>query len=336
MPVPPSSLDRRTFLGVSCAALATAALPGAARGAAAASFAAKPLFEISLAQWSLHRTLRAGTIDNLGFPAKARSFGIAAVEYVNSFMKDRARDAKYLAELKKRCADAGVRSVLIMCDGEGALGDPDEGKRQRAVANHHPWIDAAKELGCHAIRVNAQSSGTWEEQQKLAADGLRRLCEHGATAGIDVIVENHGGLSSNGKWLSETLKLVDHPRCGALPDFGNFRVGKDEVYDRYVGTAELMPFARGVSAKSHDFDERGNEIHTDYRKMLDIVVVQHGWRGCIGIEYEGGKLGEDDGIRATQKLLETVRAELQQRLDAQAKEPAAKDEAGARPRKDGK
>ena len=283
-----------------------------------------PLFPISLAQWSLHKALFAKELDNLDFPAKAASFGCTGVEYVNVFWKDKAKDAKYTAELKKRCADAGVQNVLIMCDGEGALGDPKEAARKRAVENHWQWVDAAKELGCRAIRVNAQSAGSYEEQQKLAADGLRALCEYGDKAGIDVIVENHGGLSSNGKWLSETLKLVAHPRCGSLPDFGNFKVSDKETYDRYQGTDELMPFARGVSAKSHDFDEQGNEIHTDYRRMLEIVCGKHGWRGFVGIEYEGSKLSEPDGIAATKKLLERVRDELQGRIEA-----AAKDGAGA-------
>jgi L-ribulose-5-phosphate 3-epimerase len=303
-------LDRRHFLAVAAGAAGAVALP--ARTARALPRASP--FGISLAQWSLHRTLQKGELDTLGFPAKARSFGIAAVEYVNTFWKDKARDEKYLAELKQRCDGEGVQSLLIMCDGEGALGDPDEAKRTRAVANHDRWLDAAKALGCHSIRVNAQSSGSWDEQQKLAADGLRRLCERGDTAGIDVIVENHGGLSSNGKWLAATLKLVAHPRCGSLPDFGNFRVDAEQTYDRYIGVAELMPFARGVSAKSHDFDDAGNEVHTDYVRMLDIVVVQHGWRKFVGIEYEGDKLSEGDGIVATKKLLERERERIERQL----------------------
>jgi L-ribulose-5-phosphate 3-epimerase len=303
-------LDRRRFLAVAAAAAGSVALP--ARSGRPLPRA--PLFDLSLAQWSLHRTLRKGELDTLGFPQKAKSFGIAAVEYVNTFWKDKARDEKYLAELKKRCDGEGVKSLLIMCDGEGALGDPDESKRTRAVANHDRWLDAAQALGCHSIRVNAQSSGSPEEQQKLAADGLRRLCERGDAAGVDVIVENHGGLSSNGKWLAATLKAVDHRRCGSLPDFGNFRVDADETYDRYVGVAELMPFARGVSAKSHDFDGDGDEVHTDYARMLDVVVVQHGWRKHIGIEYEGDKLSEDDGIVATKKLLERHRERIERAL----------------------
>lgn len=270
-------------------------------------------FRISLAEWSLHRALfgQSGTkIDNLDFPVLARQeYGIDAVEYVNQFFKDKARDQKYLSELKKRCDDNGVRSVLIMCDGEGALGDPDEAKRKQAVENHHRWIDAALFLGCHSIRVNAQSSGSYDEQLALAADGLSRLTEYGAKNKIGVIVENHGGLSSNGAWLAAVMKRVNNPSCGTLPDFGNFRISKDEEYDRYKGTAELMPFAKGVSAKSHDFDEQGNEIHTDFFRMMKIVL-DAGYSGFVGIEYEGSKLSESEGIRATKKLLERVKDRL--------------------------
>ncbi len=315
MTTTPSPLDRRRFLATAAAAAVAVRLP-ASLGALAAPRA--PLFEISLAQWSLHRALRGKEFDNLDFPKKARSFGIGAVEYVNQFFADKARDEKYLAELKKRCEGEGVKSLLIMCDGEGALGDPDEKRREQAVENHHRWVEAAKFLGCHSIRVNAQSRGSWDEQKKLAADGLHRLSEFGDTHGIFVIVENHGGLSSNGKWLAETLKAADHPRCGALPDFGNFRVSDKETYDRYVGVDELMPFAKGVSAKSHDFDDAGNEVHTDYARMLEIVVGKHGWRGHIGIEYEGGKKSEDQGIAATKALLERVRDAMQKALDAKA------------------
>lgn len=313
-----SSVDRRGFLGVAASLCGSAALASSPLGRLAGpcdNWRPGELFEISLAQWSLHRTLRGPDLDNLGFPKKAKSFGIDAIEYVNSFWKDKAKDAKYVAALKKRCSDEGVRSLLIMCDGEGALGDPDPKKRQRAVDNHHKWVVAAKELGCHSIRVNAQSRGKYDEQMKLAADGLRKLCEFADVHDIYVIVENHGGLSSNGAWLSATLKAVDHKRAGALPDFGNFRLGKGKEYDRYKGVDELMPYAQGVSAKSHDFDEGGDEVHTDYQRMLDIVVQKHGWRGHIGIEYEGGKVSEDEGIRRTKRLLERERARLRAVID---------------------
>jgi len=211
--------------------------------------------------------------------------------------------------MKQRAVDAGVRSLLIMIDGEGALGDPDDAKRTQAVENHYKWVEAAQALGCHSIRVNAASGGSYEEQLELAADGLRRLTEFGAKHDLNVIVENHGGLSSNGAWLAAVMKKVAHPRCGTLPDFGNFRISKDEHYDRYQGVKEMMPFAKAVSAKSHDFDEHGNEKHTDYQRMVKIVL-DAGYHGYIGIEYEGSALSEPDGIRATKRLLERVREEL--------------------------
>ena len=208
----------------------------------------------------------------------------------------------------------GVKSLLIMCDREGALGDPDDAARTTAVENHYKWIDAANYLGCHSIRVNAQSEGEYDEQIKLAADGLSQLTEYGTKYNINVIVENHGGLSSNGKWLSGVIDMVNHPRCGTLPDFGNFYLGTwedkgNDWYDRYVGVEELMPYAKAVSAKSHNFNEDGDEKDTDYSKMMRIVL-DAGYRGYVGIEYEGSDLSEMDGIASTKKLLEKVRDEL--------------------------
>jgi sugar phosphate isomerase/epimerase len=268
-----------------------------------------PQFSISLAEWSLHRMIKANKLDNLDFPKFTKEeFGIDAVEYVNQFFKDKAEETAYLDELKQRCEDQGVKSLLIMVDGEGQLGDADDASRKQAVENHYKWLSAAKHLGCHSIRVNAASSGSYEEQRERAADGLRQLAEKGSEFGLNVIVENHGGLSSNGGWLSSVIKQVDLPNCGTLPDFGNFHVGEGEEYDRYLGVDELMPFAKAVSAKSHDFDEDGNETHTDYAKMMEIVLG-HGYHGYVGIEYEGGNLSEVEGIKATKRLLERVQTD---------------------------
>jgi L-ribulose-5-phosphate 3-epimerase len=311
-------MNRRDFLKRSAFLAAGAGLagPGATEGLAAAIAGARggaePIFKISLAQWSLHRTIFGGQLDPLDFARVARNdFGIDAVEYVNQFYKGKGEDRAYLQELKKRADDHGVKSLLIMCDGEGALGDPDEARRKQAVENHYKWVEAARFLGCHSIRVNAASRGSYEEQVRLAADGLRRLVEFADGVGINVIVENHGGLSSNGAWLAEVIRRVDHPRAGTLPDFGNFRISSnpEQWYDRYKGVAELMPFAKGVSAKSHAFDEQGNETGTDYRRMLKIVL-DAGYRGYIGIEYEGSQLSEPEGILATKRLLERLREEL--------------------------
>jgi sugar phosphate isomerase/epimerase len=304
------SFNRRVFLKSSAAAGAAIGLGTAPAPATFADVKGEPLFKISLAEWSLHRTLKEGKMDNLDFPAFARKeFGISAVEYVNQFFKDKAKDKKYLSDLKKRCDDSGVKSVLIMIDGEGSLGHPDDAERKKAIENHYQWVEAAKFLGCHSIRVNAHSEGSYDEQMKLAADGLRRLNEFGAMHDIGVIVENHGGLSSNGQWLAGVMKMVGHKNCGTLPDFGNFRVSDTEEYDRYQGVKELMPFAKGVSAKSHEFDDKGNEVRTDYFKMIQIVL-DAGYHGYIGIEWEGEEPGEVEGIRLTQRLLGRVRDKL--------------------------
>lgn len=306
-------LTRRAFMISGTRAAGAVALAGmAARpGSALAALEPRaPLFRISLAEWSLHRTIRSGELDHLDFARVTRTeFDLDAIEYVNGFFKDKAEDAAYLAEMNRRAADHGVHQHLIMCDGEGRLGDPDAAARQQAVENHYRWVHAAKTLGCAMIRVNAASEGTPEEQAKLAADGLRRLTEYAANVDIDVVVENHGGLSSSGAWLSDVMRRVDHPRCGTLPDFGNFNLGNGQTYDRYQGTAELMRFAKAVSAKSHDFDADGNESDKDYRRLMRIVL-DAGYRSWVGIEYEGQRLPEREGIALTKRLLERVRAEF--------------------------
>ena len=270
------------------------------------------LYAISLAQWSLNRQFFGGKLNALDFAKVTKEeFDLDAIEYVNQFFKDKANDEAYLGQLKSRAADHGVKSLLIMVDGEGSLGHGDTAERNKAVLNHHKWADAAKFLGCHSIRVNAATTGngSFEEKQKLAADGLRSLSEYGANLGLNVIVENHGGLSSNGAWLAGVMKIVNLPNCGTLPDFGNFNVGDDKWYDRYQGVAELMPFAKAVSAKSHEFDEKGDEVRTDYRRMMNIVLAD-GYRGYVGIEYEGSKVDAYTGIKKTKQLLEAVRDEL--------------------------
>jgi len=300
--------------GIGTAVTASSVFPGIL---AACNKPSPLFFSISLAQWSLHRTLKRWDNDHyteasgdpLDFPILARNqFGIGAVEYVNTFYYHKAEDKNYLTELKNRCEGEGVRSLLIMVDSEGHLGDPEEDKRIKAVKNHYKWVEAAKFLGCHSIRVNAYSEGSWETQIQLASEGIRSLCEFAEDFRVNVIVENHGdGLAANGKWLVELMEAVDHPLCGTLPDFGNFKSGSGGPYDRYTGVGELMPWAKGVSAKSHDFDGEGNETSTDFYKMLRIIK-DAGFTGYIDIEYEGDILSEPDGIMATKALLEKAGA----------------------------
>jgi len=266
-----------------------------------------PLFKISLAQWSLHRHLFANRIEsNLDFPIIARNqFGIDAVEYVNQFFPDKAEDIKYLKELKNRSDSVGVKNLLIMCDNEGDMGAKCKTERNKAVLNHRKWVDAARFLECHSIRINALGDGTPEEQKDQMIESLSKLAEYAEERRINLIIENHGKLSSNAVWLSEVIKKVNNPLIGTLPDFGNFPEG----INIYESVEKLMPFARGVSAKSYDFDGNGNETTIDYERMLRIVVVS-GYRGYVGIEYEGKLLSEYEGIIKTKALLERIRTKL--------------------------
>ena len=274
-------------------------------------------FKISLAEWSLNKNLFGKKITNMDFPGIAKNqFGIHALEYVNQFFMDKAENEAYLKELKSRTSDLGVRNVLIMVDQEGHLADEDDKKRQECIENHYKWVEAAKFLGCHSIRVNAYATSKDPEEGKTAAvDGLSRLTEFAEPYGLNVIVENHGGFSSNGQWLSSVMKQVNKPTCGTLPDFGNFCIergpdGCKDEYDRYKGVKELMPFAKGVSAKSGEFDAKGNSVDTDYLKMMKIVK-SFGYTGYVGIE-SGGKSPESEyeSIRLTKALLEKVGAKL--------------------------
>ena len=305
-------LNRREFLTVAGASAVTAA-----RSLGSPRPAADPLYRISLAEWSINRPLFGGQMQHLDFARIAKSVGIEAIEYVNQFFKDKAKDAAFLREMNSRAQGEGVTQVLIMCDGEGNLGDPDAAKRQTAVENHHKWVEAAKTLGCHTIRVNGYSSGTPEEQMKLVADGMHKLCEFADTHAINVVIENHGGLSSNGKWLVQTIRMANHPRAGTLPDFGNFRIAgpsrtnpdvKVESYDSYVGVAEMMPLAKGVSVKPRVWDSQGNSSDIDLLKMMKIVV-DAGYRGHVGIEH-GPEGKELEGVKQLRQQLEAVRDQL--------------------------
>lgn len=266
----------------------------------------KEAFSISLAEWSLHNTLFAKKLDNLDFPLKAKKdFGINIVEYVSVFFDKKEKDPAYLKELKNRTDSEGIQNHLIMVDREGNLGDLDSKARLTAVENHYKWVDAAKYLGCKTIRVNAAGKGTAEEVKAAAIDGLGRLTEYGKKNRINVIVENHGGYSSDGKWLSSVIKEVNSPFCGTLPDFGNFGLGNGQEYDKYLGVQEMMPFAKGMSAKSMKFNADGEESDIDYSRMFSIIRAAK-WSGIVGIEYSGSGESEDEGIRKTKALLEKV------------------------------
>ena len=272
-------------------------------------------FKISLAQWSLHRALRKNTIDNLDFASKSRSFGCEGLEYVNGFFKDKAKNFSYLKEMNLRANSEGQKNVLIMIDGEGSLANPDAKQRLQAIENHYKWIEAAHFLGCHAIRVNLAGGINKDDAIKDSIDSLSKLSEFAKGSNINVLVENHGGFSSNGAWMKTVFNNIQNKNCGTLPDFGNFCIKKDndknciEDYDRYTGIQELLPFAKAVSAKSYDFDSNGNETTIDYLKVMRMVK-NSGYNSFVGIEFEGNNVSEEKGIELTRDLLIKVGNQL--------------------------
>lgn len=277
---------------------------------------------LSLAQWSIHRALESGSLRAEDFASIAKNdFGIQAVEYVNSFYKDHATDKAFWEKMRAVADSLQVKSLLIMVDDEGDLGNTNQAERRLAVENHFKWVDAAKILGCHSIRINAFGEGQKKEVQAAMVDALKQLCTYAIKDSINVLIENHGLYSSDGKWVAEIMRQVNMPNCGTLPDFGNWCTAEKwgsteaekncvEQYDRYQGVSEMLPFARGVSAKSYAFGEQGEETIIDYTKMLSIVK-DSGFTGYIGIEYEGSPLSEKDGILATKSLLEKTWAYLE-------------------------
>jgi len=308
--------SRRTFIKQS--------LLGAGTLMVASSFrspgSAEPSLTISLAEWSFHRALQEGKLDHLDFPAKAKKeFGISAVEYVNGFFggtkmdfREAAKNKTYLNELLKRSQDAGVFNHLLMCDDEGPLSAPDQKERLASVDNHKKWIEAAKILGCLTVRVNLHGEGDPEERKKASIDALSRLGEFAKPMNINVVVENHGSVTSNAEWLTGVMKQVSMNNVGTLPDFGNFcmshpwgtiQEGCNDQYDIYKGIQLMLPYAKGVSAKTYDFDGNGQQPLLDYKRLL-AIVKESGFSGYIGIEFEGINQPEEEGVRNTQALLQ--------------------------------
>lgn len=290
--------------------------------AAETSEAEAPPLKMSLAQWSIHRALENGELKAENFAAIAKNdFGISAVEYVNQFYVAHATDEAFWKMMRAKADSLGVKSLLIMVDNEGDLGNPNAVERKKAVENHFKWVNAAKILGCHSIRINAFGEGTKEEVKAALVDALQQLCAYAAKDSINVLIENHGLYSSDGQWIADVIKKVNMPNAGTLPDFGNWCTAVKwgstereknctEAYDRYQGVAEMLPFAKGVSAKSYAFNEQGDETVIDYSKMLKLVKEAKNFSGYVGIEYEGSPLSEPEGIRATKALLEKTWKEI--------------------------
>lgn len=273
----------------------------------------KPFFKISLAQWSLHKAIQQKEMSSFDFAKEAHALGFGAIEYVSGLYRDDVEALGIEAvvdSLKKESEKHGIKNLLIMVDGEGNLASSNVEEQDAAVESHKKWVDAAEALGCHSIRVNAHGDGSYEEVMQQAVSGLSKLSDYAKSKGINILVENHGGYTSNGEWLASVMAQVNKANCGTLPDFGNFCMNGNvhnckEEYDKYKGVQELMPYAKAVSAKSYNFDANGNETKIDYAKMLKIVKGA-GYTGYIGVEYEGDSLSEKEGILATKTLLEKI------------------------------
>ncbi|MDB4164174.1 sugar phosphate isomerase/epimerase [Flavobacteriaceae bacterium] len=273
--------------------------------------------KISLAQWSLHRTIKIKKeLSPNDFSIKAREMGFDAVEYVSSLYWNELKSrsiAKITRELVSKSNDNDIKNLLIMVDGEGDLAAKNNSKREKAIENHIKWIEMAHELGCHSIRVNLNGEKQKENWIEYSSKSLTKLCSIAKKDKINIIVENHGGLSSNAKLLAKVMKEVNLDNCGTLPDFGNFCIEKEDPnnyfsncineYDKYLGMEELMPYAKAVSAKSFDFNNNGEESTIDFKRIIDIVRSFE-YKGYYGIEYEGLNLSEEKGILKTKKLLE--------------------------------
>jgi sugar phosphate isomerase/epimerase len=275
----------------------------------------EPFFKLSLAQWSLNKPIHAGEMDPMDFAKKANEMGFDGIEYVSQLYtpileKGGSSDIamkNLLDSLKARSERYNVKNVLIMVDNEGDLATPNEKDRNLAVENHKKWVDAAHFLGCHSIRVNLFGSNDAKIWKNNSIESLKKLGEYASTKGINVLVENHGNLTSNAELLVEVMEGVNLPNVGTLPDYGNFCIKREdnkctEEYPRYQGIEEMMPYAKAVSAKSYDFNDEGQETTLDYKKILKIVK-DAGYTGFIGVEYEGQRLPAEEGIMATKKLL---------------------------------
>ena len=301
-------MDRRKFITRSLTAGAGLAFVNPAFGSFTSAQSATQSLEISLAQWSLHRKLFAGDMDHLDFARMSQGFGCVGLEYVNAFFKDKATDVSYLKEMNSRAEDHQQKNILIMIDGEGGLAEKNANKRLVNIENHYKWVEAAQVLGCHSIRVNLSGGEGRLDAQKAGIDSLNRLAEFAKSYDVSVLVENHGGFSSDGNWLSNVMQNVSRENIGTLPDFGNFCIERKEqecisAYDRYQGMSELMPFAKALSAKSHAFDEQGNETQSDFFRMIEIAKKNQ-YSGYVGIEFEGSMDSEEEGIIKTKNLLD--------------------------------
>jgi L-ribulose-5-phosphate 3-epimerase len=268
--------SRRDLLGGAAAAAMAAFLTGTH-----STHAAPASDEISLAAWSLVRSFRNGKWKLVDLPRICReNLGIGALEFVNQFFENPV--LQYLQTVKRAGKQYEVKFVRIMVDGEGEMAAVEKKDRLASARAHRKWVDIAYELGCADIRCNMRG-GTpdWKNDKDLvkrAAEAFNDLLEYARPANIDILIENHGGASSDPDTLVAVMKAVNNPHFGTLPDYGNVNLGDD----RYEVMRKILPYAKGVSVKAA-WTADGNNVFGDLEKLIKITQ-ESGFHGFWGIE----------------------------------------------------
>ena len=296
----------------------------------------KSKMDIGLQMYSFAPLIMQGKFDLLGFPDLVKNtYGINGAEYWSIPFMGRENDRDFLNDLKRRSDDNGVDNLIILVDdidiktmqSGPSLASSNKNDRDTAIDYHKKWVDVAKNIGCHSIRINLRSEE--ENDQKIlenSSESISKLIEFSKQDIISIVIENHGGITGDADWLVSLMKNVDSKHLGTLPDFGtyNFCIKRgnlnfqslsencEDQYDKYLGVKKLMPYAKGVSAKSHEFDKDGEELSTNYSRMIKIISESN-YKGYITIEYEGAMKGmfggegtylsPHEGILATKKLI---------------------------------
>ncbi|MBI1315196.1 TIM barrel protein [bacterium] len=287
-------IPRRSFLWTCSAGAVLAASPSVLQ-----AFLTDHPLEFAVNERSLHQALQQGSLHHLNLAEYVRDhFGIDAVEYASSCFSDRRNDADYLKAMNRAAAEHNVRQLLIAVDDGGPLAAADPEERSAAIAVHREWIDAARTLGCFAIRITLRGDGTQQEQLARAASSISELALYGTSRRIHILITNDRGLTASPEWLVSLIKRVDSPYFGTLPDFVHFSgVAPAD------GLKALMPYARGVRILTRDFDDRGNVTAGDIESMLNVVFASD-YRGRLSIEYSGTRANEEDGVKLTCRILE--------------------------------
>lgn len=244
------------------------------------------------------------------FPARARdTFGVDAIETV-AFQFDGLDDPEIDA-FDQALKDIGVKLLNIAID-VGDLLETDTDKRAADLKVIERWIERFAAMGSQFVRVNPGSPFSQHHGDQPPAHLVEALQELGTFAnerGTRLLVENHGGPSSNPAWMRQLLDAVGPNSLGLLLDLGNFDVlmapmmamffgGESEKKDPaevfsgldlttlYEGIEALADKAELVSLKAHHVSDDGDVGPVDLERALGILNA-HSYSGALTVEYEG-------------------------------------------------